>query len=82
MKKTVQFHDSDRLVQDKELSATQVCEFIETFRNQMSNVDTTKKHISLRVETSLLDAFIDKCNKDGVKYQKQLRKLMGAYILS
>lgn len=79
--KTVQYFSDERLEKDKQLSPTQIAQFLEDFRQSHVENEVTKILISMRIEESLLNEFKKKCEHEGINmYQKKIRQLMKEWI--
>lgn len=82
MRKALQKFSDERLEQDKQLSPTQIAQFLEDFREQFSDSSNKSKLISIRVNERLLDAFKGECEKQNIKYQKKIKELMLEWLHS
>jgi len=77
--KAVQYFSDDYLEQCKGASPLQVLEFLESYR-LMQQPAATSKLISLKVSEPLLQAFRQRCELEGVKYQTQIKTLMQQWL--
>ena len=80
--KTIQYFKDEDLENSKNLSPTEIAQFLEDFRNIRLEEIKENKLISMRVDSLLLKAFKEKCESDGIKYQKQIRLLMQEFLVS
>ena len=80
--KPVQYFSDEYLAQTRGLSAEEIAQFVESFRElQAANAETSKL-ISLKVPESLLNSFRKKCAVRGLKYQTQIKQLMRDWVES
>lgn len=77
----MQYFSDEYLEQCKGATTDQVLEFLESYR-LMQQPATTSKLISMKVPDTLLQAFRQRCELEGVKYQTQIKKLMQAWLTS
>jgi len=77
--KPVQYFSDDYLEQCKGASPEQVLEFLESYR-LLQTPATSTKLISLKVAEPLLQAFRQRCELEGLKYQTQIKTLMREWL--
>ena len=80
MKKTIQYFTKDYLDRCKGMTPDQIIEFLENYRMLLSSVPQKSKLISLKIEPSLLNAFKQRAELEGVPYQTQIKKLMKEWL--
>ncbi len=80
--KPIQYFSQDYVERCRELTPDQILEFLENFRNLMSETPQKCQLISLKIEPSLLNAFKLKSKLSGVSYQTQIKKLMKNWLKS
>ena len=73
--KTIQYFSDEYLEQCSKASTKQVLTFLENYR-LMQNPDDKSKLISIKIPESLLAAFRQQCDLNGIKYQTQIKELM------
>ncbi len=78
--KPIQYFNKEYVERCRDLTPEQILEFLEDFRQMMSEVPEKCHPISLKVEPSLLKAFKFKSKMSGVAYQTQIKNLMKAWI--
>lgn len=77
----IQYFTDEYLELCGEMSATQVCEFLEDYRHvAAAGYTIPRKAISVRVQVPLLEAFRAKAAAEGVPYQTQIQRLMQAWV--
>jgi predicted DNA binding CopG/RHH family protein len=77
--KSVQYFTDDYLEQCKAATPKQILTFLENYRLMQAGEDKTKQ-ISIKISGSLLAAFRQKCELEGVKYQTQIKLLMSRWL--
>ena len=77
--KPVQYFSDEYLDQCRTATPEQILTFLEHYR-QMQGVEGKSKLISMKVPESLLAAFRQKCELDGLKYQTQIKQLMRDWL--
>jgi predicted DNA binding CopG/RHH family protein len=75
----VQYFSDEYLAQCRGATPRQILEFLESYRVLHAPQDKTKL-ISLKISESLLKAFRQKCELQGVKYQTQIKTLMARWL--
>lgn len=80
--KPIQYFNKEYVERCRELTPDQILEFLENFRNLMSENCEKCQLISLKIEPSLLNAFKFKSKLCGVAYQTQIKKLMKNWLQS
>ena len=80
MKKTVQYFTKEYLDRCAGMTADQILEFLENYRILMAQVPEKCQLISLKVEPSLLKAFKQKAELQGVAYQTKIKQLMRDWV--
>ena len=76
---TVQYISDDYLAQCQSATPKQILEFLESYRLMQAGEDKTKL-ISMKISESMLSAFRQKCELEGVKYQTQIKALMEQWL--
>lgn len=79
--KAVQYFSDDYLEQCRELSTTQIIQFLDDFRCLHAGKPAASKLISIKVPQDLLNAFKAKSRLAGTPYQTQIKALMKAWLL-
>lgn len=79
-KKAIQKFNLEYLKATKDATPQQIVEFLESYRLLQSATEVESILISLRVPSNLLDAFKQKCEASGEKYQTQIKKLMRQFV--
>ncbi len=79
--KTTQYFSDEYLEQCKEMSPTEIIQFLEDYRTLLFNPGALKQ-INVRIPQNTLRAFKAKAKREGVLYQQKLRELMTAWVLS
>ena len=79
--KPVQYFSDEYLQQCQGASTEQVLEFLESYRLLQAPAATSKL-ISIKVPEPLLQAFRQKCELEGIKYQTQIKALMRKWLES
>jgi len=80
--KPVQYFSDEYLEQCKGFTPEQALIFLEEYRQlQHPALQTRSKLISLKVPEPLLGAFRQRCEREGVKYQTQIKKLMHEWLI-
>jgi len=66
------------------MNPDEIASFLDDFRrlHGHSSLEGTSKLISLKVSGPLLNAFRQRCEQDGVKYQTRIKQLMKDYLQS
>lgn len=82
MKKTVQYFTKEYLKRCGNLTPDQIIEFLEGYRQLMSNTSEKCQLISLKIEPSLLKAFKQKARLEGTAYQTKMKQLMRDWLAS
>ena len=77
--KPVQYFSDEYLDQCRTATPEQVLTFLENYR-LMQEVESKSKLISMKVPESLLAAFRQKCELEGMKYQTQIKQLMRDWL--
>ena len=75
----VQRFSDDYLASTREVSADEVVNFLDDFRQLHAPVATSRL-ISMRVPDPLLAAFKRKCALAGVRYQTQIKLIMTGWL--
>ncbi|MCB1583694.1 MAG: hypothetical protein R3E90_02310 [Marinicella sp.] len=78
--KAIQVHSPEMIKMGQQMTAEQIVRFLEDFRLMHSEQQGKSKLISLKVQENLLRAFRFKCEKQGLKYQTQIKKLMMDWV--
>lgn len=76
----VQYFTKEYLEQSKKLTKEQILEFLEDFQNAMVNRAEKCQLISMKIEPSLLSAFKQKAQLEGIPYQKKIKLLMREWL--
>lgn len=77
----VQYFSDEYLEQCKGVTAEQTLTFLEQFRLlQQPTRPAKSKLISMKIPEPLLDAFRQRCESEGVKYQTQIKALMELWL--
>ena len=77
--KALQLFTEERLEQDKNLSPTQIAQFLEDFRLMHAGASKSKL-ISIKIPENVLAVFRGRCEQLGVPYQTQIKKLMKEWL--
>ncbi len=78
----VQHFSDEYLDRCREASPEQALRFLEEFRRlQMPARAAKSRLISLRVPEPLLATFRQRCEREGVKYQTQIKRLMQEWLI-
>lgn len=77
--RSVQYFTDEYLEQCKTATPKQILTFLENYRLMQTGEDKTKL-ISMKISESLLTAFRQKCELNGVKYQTQIKTLMSQWL--
>jgi predicted DNA binding CopG/RHH family protein len=81
MKKSLQLFSDESLERSKNLTPTEIAQFLEDFRNLHSLENASKSIlISLKVPENLLRAFRQKAEIEGVLYQTMIKRLMTGWL--
>jgi hypothetical protein len=72
----VQHFSEEYLARCREMSPSEIAEFLENFRLLHGGERRPSRLISLKVPPALLETFKEKCRLAGVRYQTQIKKLM------
>jgi len=79
----VQYFSDEYLEQCRGLTPEQALTFLEEFRLlQQPKQPATSKLISMKVPEPLLESFRQRCDREGVKYQTQIKKLMEEWLIN
>ncbi len=79
----VQYFTDEYLEQCKKVTPEQALIFLDQFRQLQQPGPTGKsKLISMKVPEPLLDAFRQRCENEGIKYQTQIKKLMEEWLIN
>ncbi len=81
MKKTIQYFTPEYLARCANFTPDQIIEFLENYRDLVTNVPEKCKLISLKVEPSLLKAFKQKAALEGQPYQTKIKQLMREWVV-
>lgn len=81
MNKAVQYFSDDYLKRCAGLTPDEVLEFLENYRVLMTQRHEKCQLISLKIEPSLLKAFKQKAQFEGIHYQTKIKQLMKDWIL-
>lgn len=76
----VQYYSDEYLARCREMSPGEIAEFLENFRLLHGGETRASRLISLKVPQALLDAFKQRCRLAGVRYQTQIKILMGDWL--
>lgn len=78
----VQYFTPEYIEQCKDLTPTQLVDFVESARRLYFDAITDDKSIliSLKVKDTLLKTFKQKCSLEGQKYQTKIKELMLEYV--
>ena len=79
-KKVIQKFTAEYLKSCEGATATQIADFLESYRLLQGAKDVESILISLRVPSDLLESFKAKCEISGEKYQTQIKKLMRQFV--
>lgn len=79
-KKPVQYFSKEYLERCKGITANQILEFLEDYRQLVSEAPEKCQLISMKVEPSLLNAFKRKAQLEGIPYQSLIKKLMRDWV--
>ena len=78
--KTVQYLDANYLERCSNMSSDQILQFLDDFQqlhNQTKMAKPVKsKLISIKLPQDLLNTFRQQCEKNGMRYQTQIKQLM------
>ena len=80
MKKGLQYFSKEYLERCKEMSPDQIVEFLENYRELMSERPEKCQLISMKIEPALLKAFQYKAKLENIPYQTLIKKLMRDYL--
>lgn len=79
--KAVQYFDDEYLEQCREMTADQIIQFLDDFRQlHGATIRSKSKLISMKIPENLLSAFRAKANLLGVPYQTQIKILMKEWV--
>ena len=81
MEKAVQYFSDEYLETCKEMSAEEIIEFLETYR-QLHFDPGPLKQINLRLPENILIAFKAKAAREGMLYQHKIRELITEWAIS
>ena len=76
----VQFFSDEYLERCRAMKPAEVLEFLENFRLLHGRGASRSRLISLKVPEHLLEAFRGRCRLEGVRYQTQIKRLMGDWL--
>lgn len=82
MNKPIQYFTKEYLQRCIGRTPDQIIEFLENYRLLFSTMPEKSQLISLKIEPSLLQAFKDKAELEGIPYQTQIKKLMKEWLKS
>lgn len=78
--KTVQYLDATYLERCSNMSADQILQFLDDFQQLHKPIKTAtpakSKLISIKLPQDLLNTFRQQCEKNGMRYQTQIKQLM------
>jgi len=77
--KPIQYFSDEYLEQCRTATPEQILTFLDNYR-QMQGGEDKSKLISMKVPESLLEAFRQKCELRGLKYQTQIKQLMRDWL--
>ncbi len=80
--KSLQLFSDEYLENCKEMTPTQVAQFLEDFRLAKGKFSSKSKQISLKIPENFLEAFKKECELSGIKYQTNIKKLMREWLYS
>jgi predicted DNA binding CopG/RHH family protein len=75
----VQYFSDEYLQQCKGATPEQILEFLEQYRLMQAR-PAASKLISIKIPEPLLQAFRQKCEIEGVKYQTRIKQLMQEWL--
>lgn len=78
--KPVQYFTKEYLERSKNLTKEQILQFLEDFQNSMSDRVEKCQLISMKIEPSLLAAFKQKAQLEGIPYQTKIKQLMKDWL--
>lgn len=78
--KPVQYFTKEYLQQCKEMTPDQILQFLENYQNLVMGKSEKCQLISMKIEPSLLNAFKQKAELNGVPYQTQIKTLMREWL--
>ncbi|HUD70354.1 MAG TPA: hypothetical protein VMQ62_00200 [Dongiaceae bacterium] len=76
----VQYFTDEYLERCRAMSVAERAEFLESFRRLQASGRTRSRLISLKIPEALLQAFRRRCDLEGVRYQTQIKRLMGEWL--
>src|SRR5262245_7401912 len=76
----VQHFSEEYLARCREMSPSEIAEFLENFRLLHGGDSGPSRLISLKIPPALLLAFKDRCRLVGVRYQTQIKNLMTDWL--
>lgn len=83
MKKTIQYFTQDYLKKCSTLTPDQIIDYLENYRLLVAKKLPEKcQLISIKIEPSLLNAFKQKANRNGIPYQTKIKQLMQEWMNS
>ncbi|MCB9091350.1 MAG: hypothetical protein H6621_10065 [Halobacteriovoraceae bacterium] len=74
--KAIQKFSDEYLEECKRLTADEILEFLENFRNLHQEIPSKSKLISIKIPEDLLVTFKQKAKLHKIPYQTQIKKLM------
>lgn len=77
----VQYFSDEYLGRCREMTADQIIQFLDDFRQLHGGRSSRSKLISLKVPEDLLEAFKAKARLEHQPYQTQIKRLMKAWVL-
>lgn len=80
MKKTIQYFTKEYLTRCKDFTPDQIIDFLENYRQLVTNAPEKCQLISLKIEPSLLSAFKQKAKLEGIPYQTKIKHLMREWL--
>ncbi len=78
----IQFFSEDYLTTTSKMTATQIVRYLEEFRLLVSaqDFDSPLKLISIKIPELLLAQFRNRCEREGVAYQRKIKALMRDWL--
>jgi len=79
--KSIQYFSDDYLAQCRDMTPDQIIRFLDDFRQLQGSTQRSRSRlISLKVPENLLNAFKLQAQLNGVRYQTQIKQLMGDWV--
>lgn len=78
--KAVQYFTDEYLAESRKLTTDQVLKFLDDFRRLHGAREERSRLISLKVPEPLLNAFRQRCELAGQRYQTQIKALMREWV--